>query len=99
MNERLASILDSIRRHDPLVVDEFNKHFSELREEARDRYESGATPEGREAARWEAVAYRKILGMFEDARKIMEARRARENAARDNASAGLAPRRGGIHTL
>ena len=99
MEERLAAILDSIGRHDPRTPEEFNDHFRELREDARDRYETGSTPEEREAARQEALAYKKILGMFADARKIMDAKRERENASRDNAGNGFVPRRGGFHTV
>ena len=98
MEERLAAILDSIGRHDPRTLEEFNDHFRELREDARDRYETGGTPEDREAARHEAIAYRTVLGMFEDARQIIQAKRERANAARNNAGTGPAPWRGGIHT-
>ena len=99
MRERFVAILDALSRHDPLIVDEFNEYFQDLREEARDKYESGVTPEERESARQEARAYRRIINMFSDARKIMDAKREREDAARDNAAMGVAPRRGGIHTL
>lgn len=98
MNERLAGILAGIAQHDPQVMDEFNEHFHDLREDARDRYETGGTPEDREAARHEAIAYGKVLGMFEDARQIIQAKRERANAARNNAGTGPAPWRGGIHT-
>lgn len=99
MDERLAAILDSISRHDSQAMDLFNEHFRDLREDARDRYEAGSTPEDRESARQEAIAYRKIIDLFRDARKIIEAKRERENAATGFAGAGSALRRGGIHTL
>lgn len=97
MEKRLASILYTISRHDPMTVEEFQNHFRALREEARDRFETGSTPEIREEARQESRAYSKIIRMFEDAHKIVIAEQAKKEGERfqgDNMRTGHIPPRG-----
>lgn len=92
MNIRLAEILYSIKRYDPACVTEFIAFFNDLRESARDRYETGVTPEVREEARQESRAYSKIIHIFEQAEDIIQAKQKEERSRRDNSGVVSLPR-------
>lgn len=94
MRDRLAEILYSVKRYDPASVTEFITFFHDLRESARDRFESGNSPEVREEARQESRAYSRIIGMFEDAEAIIQAKQREESSRRDNSGVVPLPRQG-----
>jgi hypothetical protein len=81
MPERLAYLAHHLNRSDPRIVEDFKDFFRDNREESRDRMEDAITDEAFREAQADARAWKRLLGMFDEADRIMD--RARQQQGQD----------------
>jgi hypothetical protein len=80
MDPRLALELHLLKTQDPDKADALLQHLRMLREGARDRLEAADTDADRLRLQGEAQALRDLLGMFDEARTIVESAKRKNNS-------------------
>ena len=87
MKDHIASTINSLARSDARIKDQLLEFLADQREAARDTFEAAQTEIERIAAQTKSTTYRDLLGMFDTASLIVEAKKAKEQG-NDNSFVG-----------